>query len=186
MLNLSPLSKIFIFTIIAIITSALILYFLFVDASKELLIYAFGVQSVLIFLILLNAFFTKIFLNKLTAVGSSVSQGDFNKRLVMPSIRGDMRVAAIKINAMIDINDAFVREASLALTAASEGRFYRKIYTTGMQGMYCESVNKINDAIDLMDRATKERAMVVNELQNKIGVSVEAAIAGDFTKRMKI
>ncbi len=115
-------------------------------------------------------------------VSHEIRRGNFDSRLVFARLDHNTRKCVDAINGMIDINDAFVREASLALTAASEGRFYRKIRPEGMDGMFLFSVDKINLAIDMMKRAQQERAEVVKALKLQIGGTIEAAAAGDFTK----
>ncbi len=186
MMNLSSLSKAIIFSIIAALGSLSTLGLVYAGASNEAIIAAALVQLAAAGLVLVNIVLVKKFLNKVASVSSAIQTGDFDQRLVLPDVKGDMARTADRINAMIDVNDAFVREAALALTASAQGRFYRKIRPEGMRGMFSHSVTKINEAIDFMAGASKDRGRIIEELRAQIGGTVEAAIAGDFTRRLQI
>ncbi len=120
------------------------------------------------------------FLAQIVRVGEAIQAGNFDKRLNLRRERGDLRRAGDRINGVIDINDAFVREAALAMTAASEGRFYRKIRPEGMRGAFRHSVNKINAAIDIL----ADRPRLLRQLRQAFGDVVDAAVAGDFSRRV--
>ncbi len=184
MMNLSSLSKIVLFSLIAAGAAAGTLWLAYTGAAMDMIMIAAAVQVMAILLVLWNAFAAKNFVRKAGEVCKAVHQGDFDQRIIMPGAKGDVKKTINQINSMIDINDAFVREASLALTAASEGKFYRKIRPEGMAGMFSHSVEKINMAIDAMAVADSARTDIINALSNEISGTIKAAIAGDFTKRM--
>jgi len=120
------------------------------------------------------------FLAHVTQVGLAIAAGNFSERLQLRAEYGAILKAGDAINDMIDVNDAFVRESALAMTAASEGRFYRKIGPEGMRGAFLISVKTINAAIDRL----ADRPALMRELQVAFGEVVDAAIAGDFSKRV--
>ncbi len=184
-MNLSSLSKVVVFSAIAGMAALASVWLAYTGASLDMIVISASVQLGAIGLALLNVVAVKRFFKKVETVCNAVRQGDFDQRVVVPGARGDVKVAADRINSMIDINDAFVREASLALTAASEGKFYRKIRPEGMMGMFSHSVSKINNAIDQMSAASKERDKIIQTLRDQLGDTIEAAIAGDFTKRLQ-
>ena len=139
------------------------------------------VQLVLIGIASLEIARTKGFLARTSVVCSAIRGGDFEQRLILSNERGNILNTGNLINAMIDINDAFVREASLATTAASMGRFYRKIRGEGLQGAFLQGAQAVNAAIDLM----AERPALMRDLQRSFGEVVDAAVAGDFSKRVR-
>ena len=188
MTNLSSVSKILIFSIISGISSLTILYYVYIgeSAASSVLITAGIIQLAAICFVILSVINVKKYLRNISRVSIAVASGDFEKRLSVSRTKGEMRNVANQMNSMIDTNDAFVRDASLALSAAGEGRFYRKISSLGMQGMYLQSVDKINQSINYMSDSAAQRTNVIDELRSKIGGTVEAAIAGDFSKRMQI
>lgn len=184
MMNLSCLSKSIIFSIIAALASAWTLVLVYSGAADQMIAIATSVQFCALLLVLLNLTFVKKFFNKVERVCSDVQIGNFESRLILPNAKGDVKNVADRINSLIDVNDAFVREAALALEAANEGRFYRKIRPEGMQGMHLQAVNRINQAIDIMAQAEKDRVQIIRDLSEQIGGAIDAAIVGDFTKQL--
>ncbi|GAA4306589.1 hypothetical protein GCM10023162_10610 [Klenkia terrae] len=70
------------------------------------------------------------------------------------------------VNRVLDVSDAFVREASASLTSASEGRFHRKVLLTGLPGSFKRSAATINAARDAMrDSAGRVDAAAVARLE---------------------
>ena len=53
---------------------------------------------------------------------------------------------------MLDIVDAFVREASASMEYVSHGKTFRKVLTRGLPGSFCTAAITINDATDVMDQ----------------------------------
>lgn len=185
-MNLSSLSNAMIFSLTSALAAMYTVWLVYTGGPDNEIIIAAGVQIAAMIFALLSLLSVKMFLMKISNLSDAIRMGDFEQRLVLPRVRGDMKKATDHLNAMIDINDAFVREASLALTAASEGRFYRKIRPEGMRGMYLHSVGKINGAIDTMAEAERDRSHMIEELREQLGSTIEAAIAGDFSKRVEI
>ena len=184
-MNLSSLSKVIVFSLIAGMAALASVWLAYSGASLDFVLVSASVQLGAIGMALLNVVAVKRFFKRVETVCDAVRQGDFDQRVVVPGARGDVKVTADRVNSLIDINDAFVREASLALTAASEGKFYRKIRPEGMQGMFAHSVGRINEAIDQMSAASQERERIIQKLRDQLGDTIEAAIAGDFTKRLQ-
>lgn len=61
------------------------------------------------------------------------------------------------INHLLDLSDAFIREAQGSLLHASEQKFYRRLLERGLPGTYRESARLINAATDQM--AAQARAL---------------------------
>lgn len=123
---------------------------------------------------------TSQLLGETVRVCEAVRNGDFNERIILPTARGRAKLVADRINSMIDINDAFVREAALAMVAVSEGRYYRRIRPEGMRGAFLKSVTGINTAIDLM--AAREQMIEAAVVELKRVAS--AATDGDLSPRI--
>ncbi len=185
MMNLSSLSKVIIFSAIGGVAALASVWIAYTGAGVDLIVVSASVQLLAVGLVMFNVMAVKRFLKKIKTVCNAVREGDFDQRVIDSRARGDVKLTADRVNSMIDINDAFVREASLALTAASEGKFYRKIRPEGMMGMFAHSVGRINDAIDQMAAASQERDRIIQTLRDQLGDTIEAAIAGDFTKRLQ-
>jgi methyl-accepting chemotaxis protein len=57
------------------------------------------------------------------------------------------------INRLIDVTDAFVREAGASLTAASDGRYHRQFLVRGMPGAFRRGAGTINSSRAAMQQA---------------------------------
>jgi len=89
------------------------------------------------------------------------------------------------INGVLDISDAFVREAGAASAAAAEGRFHRRILTRGLHGAYRDAAEQISASIaamsasaDRLAEANASRLALADELENAVlRVSEQVATA---------
>jgi methyl-accepting chemotaxis protein len=89
------------------------------------------------------------------------------------------------VNEMLDVCDAFIREAGAASAAAAEGRFHRKFLTPGMRGSFRAAATQISASIDEMNRssdrlaaATDARLVLADELEHAVlRVSEQVATA---------
>jgi methyl-accepting chemotaxis protein len=86
------------------------------------------------------------------------------------------------INHMLDMTDAFVREASASLSFASEGKYFRRVLPEGLLGTFGQSGQIINLATEQMGReATQlnesetERAELINDISTAKEVSQNLA-----------
>src|SRR5690606_26698491 len=122
------------------------------------------------------------FLDRTIEVCAAVRKGDFDQRLIFPAARGRMKLVLDWINALIDINDAFVREAELAMAAASDGRYYRKIRPERMRGAFIKSVTGINAAIDHI----AERQHMVEAAIEEVRRGAASATEGDLDQRIEL
>ncbi|MFI5888980.1 methyl-accepting chemotaxis protein [Actinoplanes sp. NPDC051513] len=89
------------------------------------------------------------------------------------------------LNGVLDIGDAFVREAGAASSAAAEGRFHRRILTRGLRGAYRGAAEQISASIaamsasaDRLAEANAARMRLADELENAVlRVSEQVATA---------
>lgn len=121
-----------------------------------------------------------VFLARLTEVCAAVRKGDFDQRVIFPGATGSVKTAIDVFNGVVDINDAFVREAELAMAAVAEGRYYRKIRPEGMRGAFLKSVTGINQAIDMMGA----RQQMIGAAIGEVGRLAAAATNGDLDQRI--
>ena len=64
----------------------------------------------------------------------------------------------VRLNRMLDMTDAFVRESGASLTAAANGRYYRHVLLRGMAGAFRVEAGRINEAREQMERSDAELA----------------------------
>lgn len=94
-------------------------------------------------------------LKAIADVCQAVAAGDLDPRipeLADPQLES-MREA---INHLLDLVDAFVREAGASLTAAGEGRFHRIFLERGMPGTFRQQAVAINTATESMSGAAEK------------------------------
>ena len=93
-----------------------------------------------------------------TRVCREASHGNLEARLL--NIDNDSELAELlhAINHMLDMTDAFVREATASLEYASKGRFFRRVLLNGMLGSFRKAAQSINGATREMDHKTKDLA----------------------------
>ncbi|MFF5293551.1 methyl-accepting chemotaxis protein [Paractinoplanes globisporus] len=124
-------------------------------------------------------------LRVIAAVCDRAAAGDLEARI--PPL-GESAVAAEcrkAINTMLDMSDAFVREAGAASAAAAEGRFHRRILTRGLRGAYRDAAEQISASIEEMSRgadrlaaADAARIALADELEHAVlRVSEQVATA---------
>jgi len=83
-------------------------------------------------------------LEQLAQVCQQIAGGDLDRRI--PFLGQDPTVVAVRsaINHLLDVTDAFVREAQACLRAASQGRFERVFLEQGMPGSFRTAAAEIN------------------------------------------
>ncbi|HGY91651.1 MAG TPA: methyl-accepting chemotaxis protein [Planctomycetes bacterium] len=85
------------------------------------------------------------------------ARGDLEVRVLhLADVAGLSRLGS-SVNQLLDLTDAFVREASAALEHASSERFFRKVLLHGLLGSFQRAAMTINDATETM--AEKTRAL---------------------------
>ncbi|MBL8841288.1 MAG: hypothetical protein JNL90_07125 [Planctomycetes bacterium] len=89
-----------------------------------------------------------------------------------------------RTNHLLDLTDAFVREATGALSSASRGRFFRKVLRRGMSGTFHRAAGVINGAIDEMAKqsdalkaAEAERGRLADRFEESVRGVVERVVA---------
>ncbi len=64
----------------------------------------------------------------------AVAAGDFERRLIRLTEGGELGRMLNAVNRMVDVTDAFVREAGAAMEFVGKGRYFRTIRPEGMGG----------------------------------------------------
>jgi methyl-accepting chemotaxis protein len=102
-------------------------------------------------------------------VCESAAAGDLEARLL--NIRGtdDQAAVAHAINHLLDMTDAFVREARAALAFASAGKHFRRVMLPGMLGSYREAAMVINDATERMGTEAARLAEAEHDRRELVG-----------------
>ncbi len=107
----------------------------------------------------------------------AAAQGDLESRILRIDADGDLADLLHGINHLLDMTDAFVREATASLEYASQGRFFRRVLLTGMLGTFRRAAKSINTATESMGaqaqrlkEAEAKRSQLETEFQSTMNV----------------
>ena len=118
----------------------------------------------------------RAFLPQLVDVCERVAHGDLEARLFGLGDDSALAKAEQKLNTLLDITDAFVRESKAALQAASGGRFHRLVLERGLPGTFRHAASVINAA----SRQMHAQADALKKQQGEIARSAgELSTASD-------
>ncbi|MBL4698957.1 MAG: hypothetical protein JKX70_09010 [Phycisphaerales bacterium] len=87
------------------------------------------------------------------------------------------------INHMLDMTDAFVREAGASLSFASEGKYFRRVLPHGFLGSFKQTAQTINEATEQMDGDATELKQAQSERDELIDdITTAKEVSGLLTK----
>ncbi len=120
----------------------------------------------------------RAFVQQLTRTCQAAAHGDLEARSRPTAGVADVpELLALNdaVNSVLDVSDAFVREASAVLTSAAAGRYHRSVLTGGLAGAYRKGATDINAARDAMretagrvTEATNARLLLADEFENVV------------------
>ena len=114
-------------------------------------------------------------LAEIVAVCSAAAAGDLEPRVPQLGDDPDLVLVRARLNHMLDLSDAFVREASASLEHAAAGKFYRRFLVRGMRGSFRAGADVINTATESMRVADEKlKASVTQRL--KLADDFESAV----------
>jgi len=110
-------------------------------------------------------------------VCQAAARGNLERRLLHIQEDSEHARLAHAINHLLDMTDAFVREATASLEYASKGKFFRRVLPEGMLGSFRQAARSINAATGKMDEKTRElkaaeqsRLELEGEFQQAVGL----------------
>ncbi|AUG52216.1 methyl-accepting chemotaxis protein [Thalassospira marina] len=86
---------------------------------------------------------------------NAAASGKMDVRINHRASTGHLRPLMTAINNLLDLTEAFTKEAAGAMTHAAAGAYYRKILPKGLQGDLIEYAAKVNQALNAMDDKTR-------------------------------
>lgn len=108
-----------------------------------------------------------------TEVCKAAARGDLEQRILRIDADPEMSQMLHAINHLLDMADAFVREAGAALEYASRGQFFRRVLPNGLCGSYERAAHSINAATKLMGEnasavhdAEERRRSIIGDVKN--------------------
>ncbi len=115
-------------------------------------------------------------LERLVAVCNRAAVGDLEARVTDIARLGELGTLALAINQLLDMADAFVREAGAAMRQCSADRFHRPVLLRGMRGSFRHGARIINEA-GMKMRASSEQLAFVAQLAAENAQSVGSVAA---------
>ena len=116
-------------------------------------------------------------IRRTTDVAKGISKGDFEQRLTLIDESGSLGRMLWSINNMIDMSDAFVREAGAAMQAVEQGKFFRLIRPEGLHGMYLQNAKEINEATASMGKRLDTFSELTERFEGKVWAVVDGVTA---------
>jgi len=119
-------------------------------------------------------------LSRVAQVCEEAAAGNLEVRLTHCPEGGDNQRLADGINHLLDMTDAFLREAKASLEHASQGKFYRRVILRGMLGAFRSASKTINKDIETMkrDAGLKESVERRRELADQFESTVKSVFSG--------
>ncbi|MDQ7078995.1 MAG: HAMP domain-containing methyl-accepting chemotaxis protein [Robiginitomaculum sp.] len=127
-------------------------------------------------------------ITKALEVCRAVADGDFEKRILNITEKGEIGELMHSINRLIDRTDAYMRESKASLQYLSKNKTYRRIAENGMVGSFLEASQTINNAVDFVDQKNAQFMQMgtscesqMKQVVDSITESVEALNAATNT-----
>ena len=96
------------------------------------------------------------YLSQAAQVCSAAATGDLEARCLHIPTGSNIEIMMKSINHMLDLTDAFVREAGASLQHASDEKFYRRVLLRGLHGSFKIGAGVINKATEQMAERTEQ------------------------------
>jgi len=107
-------------------------------------------------------------LDEIADIAAGCAAGQIDLRFNRRARAGDLAKLAVAMNDLLDLMEAFTKEASGAMTTASQGAYFRKILPSGLQGDFLDYAAKVNAALDAMDSKTRAFSSSAGEIGEDI------------------
>jgi len=101
----------------------------------------------------------------ITRVCLRAAEGDLEARIVGLDVDGASGRLISAINRVLDISDAFLREATASSQHMRDGKFYRKLIERGLPGAYRAGAKAINAAMNSTAGKLQENLKIANNFE---------------------
>ena len=99
-------------------------------------------------------------MQEIVQVCARAARGDNEARILLAYRDSELGAVGRSINHLLDMSDAFVREAAAAMSHCSQDQFHRPILLRGMHGTYRQSALVINQAGRTMRTSSQQLTRV--------------------------
>jgi len=116
-------------------------------------------------------------IDKAMAVCEAAARGDLSVRVM--GIRGHGNIGRMlrNVNRLLDLTEAFCKEADAAMQRANERQYYRKILTTGLRGDFARHATTISQSLDRMKERDAEAIDFAERNVRQVLLGVSGAVS---------
>jgi len=104
-------------------------------------------------------------LAKASATCAAAANGDLTARVLHISGTGQISVMLRNINRLLDLTEAFCKEAQAAISSAQDRKYYRQIVTTGLKGEFVHYAATVNKTLQMMEQRDRD---FLNFAENRV------------------
>ncbi|MGB5950354.1 MAG: methyl-accepting chemotaxis protein [Parvibaculum sp.] len=122
-------------------------------------------------------------LRRAASVCTAASKGDLEARIFELPEPGSVGEMQRGINNMLDISDAFVREATSTADYVSRGLFYREVLLNGLPGSFANASRALNASTAMMADKVREFATFADTFEANVGRVAESVSAAAVQMR---
>ncbi len=108
-------------------------------------------------------------IDQVSGVMRAAAAGDLESRVVLLAEGGELAVLARDANRLLDVSDAFVREARATLACVRDGRHHRRIVERGMVGTFGRASQVMNEAVTTIASRLDGFSRVMGEFETTVG-----------------
>ncbi|MGD9638674.1 MAG: methyl-accepting chemotaxis protein [Alphaproteobacteria bacterium] len=129
-----------------------------------------------VFIIAANTFDTSYNeIERYANILEKAAKGDINIRITDIKDTGNLKNLAIAVNRIMDLTEAFAKEANTAMEYANQRKYFRHILTSGLRGNFASFAKTINSSLDLMAKRDEEFINFANNHVRPIAEAVSTA-----------
>jgi methyl-accepting chemotaxis protein len=181
MMNLSSLSKARFAAITGL--AGLLALDVFAIVTGSVLIVPLMVLSLFSAYIIIQLTKTRKAIAMANRVMAAAAKGDLETRAIGIRFKGEIAELLHNLNRLLDLSDAFVREAKVSLARVAKGEFYRRVIETGLVGHFGDSAREINGTtVAMEEKFTQFRSLINGFEQDILGVTNSLSQAADGMK----
>ncbi|KAF0223174.1 MAG: sensory rhodopsin II [Rhodospirillaceae bacterium] len=154
-MNSSSLSKAWLAALAAAAAAGILLVAGLLSGSVVNAVLA-AISCVATLVCLLMVLRTRSAVHRATSILSQAAAGRLDARVIgirEAGVLGDLDHA---INRLLDLTEAFTKEADAAMAMTAQGRYFRHILLEGLVGEFSDHARLINDALTSMENKSKE------------------------------
>jgi methyl-accepting chemotaxis protein len=113
-------------------------------------------------------------LRRAATIAGTAARGDLEARILEVPESGVVGILQCGLNDVLDISDAFVREASGSMRYVSEGKYFRKVLLRGLPGAFAHAARTMNEATAATDARIREFRGVTVTFEENVGGVVDS------------